>query len=129
MTVFTKLPINSGQALTTLLIIMFFGITITAVTAALVSLNSLSTSSLEESNQSLMAAESGIENSLLRELRDPSYVGETLPVGTGNAVVTITPGNPVIINSQGNVGNHRRTLQVTITYTSGVLVVDSWKEI
>lgn len=124
-----KISKNSGQALTSLLIIMFFGITVTTTTAALVSLNSLSTSSLEESNDAYMAAESGIENSLLRELRDPTYAGETLTVSGGTAVVTVTPGNPIVIVSQGNVGKHQRTLRVTVSFSSGVMVVDSWKEI
>lgn len=102
---------------------------ITAAASAIVSINSLSTTTFQNSAEALSVAESGLEDSLIRLLRNPNFSGETLTVGGGTATITVSGSNPVIITSKGTAGQYQRTLQATVTFTSGVMTVSSWKEI
>lgn len=118
-----------GQVLTSLLIIMFVGMTVTTAAVALIDTNLTSTVSLQNSNEALALAESGIEDSLIKLLRNPSFIGETLTVGDGTATITVTPGSPIIMTAQGSVASHLHTIQVTVSFINGVMKVTSWNEI
>lgn len=119
---------QSGQALTTMLIIMFFGLTIAAAATSVIDSNSLATSGSSESNIALIVAESGIEDSLIKLLRNPSFAGGTLPVGDGTATIIVGATNPTILTSQGRVGNHLRTIEVGVGFTGGIMTINYWKE-
>ena len=118
---------KSGQTLITLLVFMVVSIVITSAAVAMTVSNSLRASKFEQGLITLHIAESGAENALLRLLRNPSYTGETLTVGTGTAVITVT-GTPTKIVSEGINGRFRRKIEVGVD-TSTVLTVTSWKEI
>jgi hypothetical protein len=119
---------QSGQVLTTLIIIMFFGLTIATAATALIDSSSLATTDLVESNQALIVAESGVEDALIKLLRNPSFVGGTLPVGTDTATIIIGTTNPTIITSRGQAGHHLRTIEVGIGYSGGIMSVNYWQE-
>lgn len=120
---------QKGQALITLLFFVLISLTITAGATIIIIANSLSVSKLQEGSLAYYMAESGVENALLRLLRDPSYTGETLPIGSGTAVITVTGGNPKIVVSTGQNGNFKRTIQAEMSYNSGYYTVSNWKEI
>ncbi|MCJ7740758.1 hypothetical protein MUP32_05620 [Candidatus Microgenomates bacterium] len=120
---------NRGQVLVTILFFMIIAITVTSGTVMIMLSNSLSASKFDQGNSAYYVAESGIENALVRLLRDPMYTGETLPVDSGNAIISISGTNPKTIISIGRIGNFSRTIEVTADYTNNILTVQSWKEI
>lgn len=91
--------------------------------------NSKATDKLFQGTTAREVAESGAETAIIKLLRDPSYLGETVAVGDGQAVITVTGINPKIIESRGIVNNFTRTVQVTADVTNGIVTVTLWKEI
>lgn len=119
-----------GQALITL--IVFVAITISITTGAIIIMgnNILASDKLEQGIISRQLAENGIENALLRLLRNPDYSGETINFDNGNAVINVTKnGNNYIIVSVGTQEKFSRKIQVQTTYNNGILTIISWKEI
>lgn len=119
---------QNGQALTSLLIIMFIGLAIVSASVGIVSTNLASTSGLLVSNDALVVAESGAEDALLKILRNPSYTGGTLPFDIGTATVSISSTSPFTFVSTGQVGQYQRSIRVILNNTDGVTTVTSWKE-
>lgn len=124
---------QKGQALLTLLVFAIIGITITSAAIVMILVNSLSGTKQQQGEIAYEIAQSGADNGLIRTLRDPSYTGETLPVGSGSATITKngsgTIGNPYVIVSKGTNGNFVRTVEINATYQNNILVVTSRKEI
>ncbi|MBI4080640.1 MAG: hypothetical protein HY430_02605 [Candidatus Levybacteria bacterium] len=120
---------QKGQALVTLLFFLSIAITVTTGAVIIAIVNSVSTSKTELGVYAHAIAESGIENALLRLLRDPSYAGESLPVDGGTAVITVTGTDPIIVVSEGKIENFTRKIQADVTYTTGTLSAVSWKEV
>src|SRR5437667_12281441 len=96
-----------GQALITLLFFTIIAITITSAVVLIVVTNSLSGTKFQQGSLAYEIATSGAENALLRLMRDPTYTGETLAVGVGNADIQVTSvgGSSYTILSQGKIGN------------------------
>ena len=128
-----KKVFEKGQALITLLFFTIMGITITSAAIVMILVNSLSGAKQQQGMIAYEVAQSGADNALIRVLRNPSYSGETLPVGTGQAVITVTgsgsAGDPYIIVSKGEQGIFYREIQVTATYQGNLLTVTQRKEI
>lgn len=122
---------NQGQSI--VILSVFIGIFIAVTTAAIIiiSINSVAADAFQQGISARQVAESGIENAILRLLRNSSYPGETLAVGAGSATVSVTgdPNNKTIL-STGTLGNFQRKIEVKIVYTNEYrLTVSSWKEI
>lgn len=126
---FSILNFQKGQALITLLFFVLISLTITSAAIIIIITNSTSVSKFQEGTLAYYAAESGVENALLRLLRDPNYTGETLTIGTGTAVVTVTGSNPKTVVSVGQNGNFKRIVQAQATYSNGYYTFSSWKEL
>jgi hypothetical protein len=121
--------VQSGQSLVMLLIFMIIALTITSAAIAMIVINTRTTGKFALGTVAYYAAESGAENAILRLLRNPNYSGETMAVGDGSAVITVSGVDPKTITSVGVVGDARRTIQVVAGYTNNILTVSSWKEI
>ena len=107
---------------------MFVLVAVTVITSTITTVIS-NTKAASEGQQAVDAyyvAEAGAENALMRLLRDPSYTGETLPVGNNNATVTVSGST---ITSIGQVNNLTRKIQVITSYNNNQMIVTSWKEI
>jgi len=121
----------SGQALVTLLFIAVIGMTITAAAAIFIYQNILSSSVTEQGVDAYYVTEAGIEEGLIRRLREPSYsgtpTGKPLTVGGGSVVISTASGG--ILTAVGTYYNSVRKIQVQTVYNNGVLTVQSWKEI
>ncbi len=117
-----------GQGL--VILIVFVAMAMTVISSAVTTnvINSVSTTRSQEGEVALNVAESGIENAMLRLLRDSSYTGETLAIGSDTATITVTGTNPKTIVSTGTVGAYKRTITVTATENAGVLEITSWSE-
>jgi hypothetical protein len=127
----TILELQKGQTLVTLLVFMVVAITVTSSAAMIILNNTLNASKAEQGTVAMTIAESGIENAMLRILRSSTYTGETLAVGQGTAIITVTTnGSTKTITSTGTFFNTKRKLQVTVGYNAGLLVVTPpWQEI
>jgi len=119
----------TGQALITLLFFVVIAITITTAAVVIILTGNTSTTSMEQGTRAYYVSEAGIENALIRLLRDPSYTGETLTIDDGSSTITVTGSGPYVILSKGTVGNFVKTLQVDAQYTNNILTVTGWKEI
>lgn len=130
---FTVSHYERGQALITLLFFAIVGITITSAAIVMILVNSLSGTKQQQGDIAYDVAQSGAENGLLRLIRDPTYTGETLPIGNGTATITVTgtgtSGNPYVILSKGTIGNFMREEQITATYQNSLLTVTSRQEV
>lgn len=112
-----------------LLVFMIIAITVTGAATSLILINSRNTQKMEGGQIAFQIAESGIENGLLRLLRNPNYTGENnLNLGDGTADITVTGSNPYTITSTGTSGNFTRTIQVNVNY-NGSMTINSWREI
>jgi len=120
---------QKGQSLVTVLV--FSVVAISVATAAVVIMINVSQGTIRVEGNVIakQTAESGIENALLRLLRDPSYTGETLTVGDGTVEITVTGTNPKIVTAVANINSHTKTIEAEATFTNGVMTVTSWKEI
>lgn len=114
-----------------IVLLIFVVVSVVIATAAVgVSISNLmSVSAYEQGIEALGVAESGVENAIIRLIRDPTYTGETLVIGTNSAEITITGTNPQTIRSVGSAGTKKRTFQVVVDRTSGILSVTSWAEV
>jgi hypothetical protein len=120
---------QKGQTLVLLLIFMVVAIMITTASVAMIVTNIKATDKVAQSATTIDVAESGAENAVIKLLRDPIYGGETLNIGGGQAVITITGTNPKTIISKGTLNNFTRTVQVIVDMTNNILTVTSWKEL
>ena len=126
---------QQGQSLISLLFFMVIGITVIAAATIILTTDILSASTQEQSTMSYYAAESGVEDALLRTLRNPTLTTTyTLTTADGTASVVITnaiSGGTITdtIVSTGTSGSTTRKIQVVTGYISGQRTVTSWSEI
>jgi len=122
-----------GQALITLLFFAIVGITVTSAAVVMILVNSMSGTKQQQGEIAYDIAQSGAENGLLRLLRDPTYTGETLSVGSGTVVISVsgsgTSGSPYVILSKGTIGAFMREEQITATYQNNLLTVTGRQEV
>lgn len=119
---------QKGQALITLIIFILIAISVTSAGVAATLSSIFSASETEQGIIALSAAESSIENAILRYIRNPSYTGDTLVIG-GATVTTQIVGNPPTFTAVGRYQNSSHTVQVQTVYNNNALTISSWKEI
>lgn len=124
-----KILLQQGQTLILLLIFMVVAIMITTASVAMIVTNIKATDKLSQGSTAMDVAESGAENAVIKLLRDPAYAGETLAVGGGQAVITVSGTNPKIILVKGTLNNFTRSIQVLVDTTNNISTVTSWKEL
>src|SRR3989344_3041559 len=120
---------ESGQALVSLLFFTIIAITIISAAIFMAITNATSTSKIQEGVDAYYIAESGIENALLRLLRDPSYAGENLTVGSGTVNIIVSGTNPKTVVATASAGNFTRTVQAEMNYSGGFYTFSNWREI
>ncbi len=124
--------LKAGQALVTLLVFIAIATTIIGAAVVVTIINSQSTSKYEIGQEALSVAEAGVDNAILRILRDPNinYTSETLTVGNGIADITVSYALPTItVTSQGTVGNSIRNIEVVGNYSNNQFTTTSWKQV
>lgn len=120
-----RLP--AGQALITLLFFMAIGITVATAAAVVSIVNAGATSTFQQGEEARIAAESGVENAIMRLLRDPNYSGETLTLGEATIVVQVTGSAQKTIRSEARSAYAVRTV-VSDVQVGPVLRVTGWEE-
>jgi hypothetical protein len=120
---------KKGQTLVVLLIFMTVAITITSMAVVLIINNTQASSRLEQGTMAYHIAESGMENALMRLLRNPGYTGETLTINSGTATITVSGTSPLTVVAIGQWNNSVRKIQTNVTYTNGFMTVTAWHEV
>jgi protein-S-isoprenylcysteine O-methyltransferase Ste14 len=126
----TRIQLQNGQAMITMLYMMVIGVLVT--TGAVYALfTNISIASLDERGLlAHAAAESGIENGLLRLIRNPSYTGETLVFDAQrSAIITVASTSSQMITSVGIAGNTTRKITAAVQYINGIFTITSWKDV
>jgi hypothetical protein len=128
-----KKPEFHGQALMTLIFFTIFGVTITTAAVMVIMVNSLSAARLQDGSVAYQIAQSGTDNALIRLIRDPSYTGETLTVGEGSAIITVTgagtSADPYIITSTGDIRNSVKKIEIRANYINNKMTIITQKEL
>ena len=120
---------HKGQVLVTLLMFVLVAMTVITAVITTVIANTRSTSTIQQGTNIYYAAEAGVENALVRLLRDPNYTGETMQVDGSTAVITVTGTTTKIIMVEGQQNNLVRKIQVTVSYTDNQMTITNWQEI
>ena len=117
---------KTGQALVTLLVFIATATIITAAATTVTLINSQTTGKFAQGESALTIAQAGADNAILRLLRNPSYVGEVLTVGSGTATITVSGSSVKTITAEGKDGNFIRKIQVVGTFVNNTFTVSSW---
>ena len=123
---------KKAQALASLIIFVAIAMTVITATIIIVGSNTVTATISQQMVQVRQAAESGLENALLRLLRDPSYSGETIPANVNGFETTISVTgddiNKTIISTAAN-NNYQRKIKVKINYNENIMTVNFWQDI
>ena len=121
---------SSGQALVALLVFTVVTITLASAAIVIVLVNSTRAQTVEQGTITRTLAENGIENALIRLLRDPAYSGETLTSAEGDAIVEVVAGagNIKTITSRAQSRGFVREIQVVVDTTNYQINIQSWKQ-
>lgn len=126
---------NKQQALALITVLIFGAVAIIVITFG-VTLMVIQTDSVRQffnAQKALTIAESGMENALLRLLRNPNYSGEilTLPNGTATIIVNNNGSNKTVTVTAdtGNLVSSTRTIEAVVIEENGRSIVESWKEL
>jgi uncharacterized protein YjdB len=124
-----EIKYQKGQTLILLLVFIVVAIAITTAAVVAISTNSESTTNTSMGVITKQMAESGIEQALLKYLRNPSYTGETFTLDTGSVTVTVSGNGNITIDSVAVNGNFTKKVEVSAIYSNNILTVGSWKDI
>lgn len=123
-----QLNLQSGQSVVTLIVFIMIFISIITMSIVMIGVNSLAANDFQQGITARQIADSGVEEALLRLLRNPDYPGETLPLGGGSAIITVTGGqSDKTVVSIGSLGNSRKTIRVNVHYND-IMTISSWQE-
>ncbi len=126
----THHPSTAGTVLITLLIVVVVALVITSAGTSLIITNFQNTSQYQQGVSALKLAESGLENAVLRILRNPDYTGEALTIDGNPVMIVVTGENPKQVTVEASVNSYSRRIQaqVELDPAEGVWSVTSWKE-
>lgn len=120
---------QTGHSLIMLLVFMTMAMIITTGAVTVTLINSRATTTWYQGEQTLPLAQSGIENAILRLLRDPNYTGETIQLDVSSVTTTVTGGTTKTITTEATNGSAKRKIQVIGSFTNNVFTISSWREI
>ena len=120
---------KKGQAFITLIIFVAISVIIITAVIVIVGSNSMAMTTQAQSVSLREYAENGIENALIRLLRDTSYTGETIMVDGVTDVVTVTgSATAKTITSVATLNNFQKKIVANIAYTNNVISVVNWQD-
>lgn len=124
-----RVHFHSGHSAVMLLIFVVVGMLV--ITASVTMNITLSKNAVrfEDSTLALHLAEAGVENALIRLLRDPTYTGETLTTPEGTTTITVQGTEFQVIDATASSFSSTRRLQVEVDRSSGSMDITSWKEV
>jgi len=125
----TRRPYDSaGQTVIALLLFMMLAIMVTTAAATITVTNIQANNGYAKGEQSLMYAESGIDEAMVRLGHDENYAGGTIAFANGTATISVSGTSVKTIISHGTSDNYHRTVTATVTVANGVINLTSWSE-
>jgi len=121
-----------GAAAIIVTIIMLAVAMLVVSTTALIGLDDLDTGyASQTSNDSILSAQSCVEEAITRLTRDSSYTGGTLDVGGSQCSVSVTgaPCGSCTIQVESVKEQYTRKLEVDVTLTGSTVEITNWEEI
>ena len=70
-----------------------------------------------------------LENAFMRLLRDPSYIGETLTLGSSTCYSTVTGASTKTVSVRCTDGTYVRKMTATSTFANGIMTVSGISEV
>lgn len=119
---------KSGHMLVSLLIFIVVALVVLVSSIGVVISNSRASLISSRGNQVYAAAEAGIENAILKILRDPSYTGEVFVVDGSAVTITVDGTSPRVITSTAVDGTYVRRIRAEVSRSGGILSVSNWRE-
>lgn len=120
---------SAGMALVTVIIFAAVATIVITLGITLMVVQTSSSSRVASAQETLIIAESAMENALIRLLRNPNYAGETLTFPNGTATITVTGTTSKTVTVTAEVLRSKRVLVVHLTESNGVTTIDSWNEV
>lgn len=119
---------EGGQTLIMLLSFMATAIILTTTAAAVTVANITANSQYTYGERAYQIAQTGIDNAVLRLVRDPAYAGETLDVGDGTVIISISGSTTKTITATATAGNFSRTIVATAEIANNTVTLTGWNE-
>lgn len=117
---------QQGVALIMLLVFTVIAVAVTTVGVSIMINITRSSGTLQSHIAASQAAEGGLENGVLRLLRDPGYTGETLIIDDSTVEITVAGNGPYTITSTANYFDFSQTVSATVSYNENRLSVTNW---
>jgi hypothetical protein len=117
---------DAGQTLVSLLVFSIVALAVTTTAISVTINTSQATQAVENRVYIQHAAQSGIENALLRLLRNPTYGGETITIDDVVVVTNIVGSDPYTITATADNTRFSHTEEAVVTYTNNILTISSW---
>ena len=121
-----RLTLRSGYAMVVLLVFVIMALTLVSAAVNIMLVTTQTASMSEQSEMSLAEAEAGVEEALLRAIRNPNYTGGTLTIGGDNVTIGVSGGSLKTITTRATVATVTHGLVVTADYSGIALVIPSW---
>jgi hypothetical protein len=126
---FSPTASSAGQAMLPVLFIVM-AVIILGATGLQLGLGGLvvSRSSLE-GEKVLVAAEGALESGMLRLLRQPNYIGETLQVNGLDCTIEAVGSLPIVVSGICRSDTAKRGLSAEVAFVQGEMIVSDYGEI
>lgn len=122
---------DKGQALIGVLAV----IAISMILVSSLMMNSLisadSSLKLRQSSHAIINADSYIQDAIIKIIRDPNYVGESLTLPDSRVIIEVTGDNPknILVKSINFEGDILRRLSLQVNFSdNGAISIDNWTE-
>jgi hypothetical protein len=117
---------EKGYAMILLLVFSVMAVTLISAAMNIMLITTQETSQEELSREALGVTEAGIEEALLRILRNPNYTGGTIPIDSTNVSVQVSGTTVKTISAQATVGSVTRVVTAKADFSGPVLTIQSW---
>lgn len=120
---------KKGQVLVIMLVLVGFVMVIMSTALVLSLAGSTATTGTSDAVAAQYGAEAGLENGLMRLLRNPAFTTESFQVGRASVTVQVTGSGPYIVQAVANAGLAKRTVSAQAQFANGIMSVTNWKDI
>lgn len=124
---------KTGQAMISILLVLALALIFITTTAVIYTRETDLSFNSRKSNEIYYNAEAALDNAILRLIRNPDYLGETLTLDDGNAIITVGAGpgpdqKTINVKSISNSQKFIRNLTAVVNTAGRVISLVSWRE-
>jgi type II secretory pathway component PulK len=122
-----------GQAMIAILLVVALALIFITTTAVIYTSEADFSFNTRKSNEVYYNGEAALENAIIRIIRNPNYLGETLTLDDGSAIISVSIGpsptqKTINIKSISNSHKFIRNIQAIIDTNNHVVSLVSWRE-